>query len=85
MDIGTTGNDYSSDVVSRANYYRDSGLLIFYVLNKFSVLTYVVFYITVKSIVYDGKLKSSSCRFLTERMAYTLYHRFIAVDSGYYL
>ena len=26
MDIGTTGNDYSSDVVSRANYYRDSGL-----------------------------------------------------------
>ena len=26
MDIGTTGNDYSSDVVSRANYYRDTGL-----------------------------------------------------------
>ena len=26
MDIGTTGNDYSSDVVSRANYYRDNGL-----------------------------------------------------------
>ena len=26
MDIGTTGNDYSSDCVSRANYYRDTGL-----------------------------------------------------------
>ena len=26
MDIGTTGNDYSSDVVSRANYYRDTNL-----------------------------------------------------------
>merc|ERR1711915_145119 len=26
MDIGTTGDDYSSDVVSRANWYRDSGL-----------------------------------------------------------
>ena len=26
MDIGTTGNDYSSDVVSRANYYRDNNL-----------------------------------------------------------
>merc|ERR1712002_363206 len=26
MDIGTTGNDYSSDVVSRANYFRDAGV-----------------------------------------------------------
>jgi len=26
MDIGTTGNDYSSDVVSRANFYRDNNL-----------------------------------------------------------
>ena len=26
MDIGTTGNDYSSDVVSRGNFYRDNNL-----------------------------------------------------------
>merc|ERR1712131_493801 len=32
MDIGTTGNDYSSDVVSRANYYRDNNLQTSYLL-----------------------------------------------------